>query len=481
MAEHRLERLFKPRTIAVVGISVKGKDPASGWAAGGGQYVQQYQRLGYEGKIFPIHPTADEPIMGLKPYKSLSEVPEPIDFCVIGVGPKNVPDVMEECAKVGVKFVHIFTAGFSESGEPEGIVLENRIKEIAKKGNIGIIGPNCMGLAYVPSAKLSIWPILPPKPGPVAYLSQSGVNCFQFITYGLGQGLLFSKVVSYGNAAVLDSTDYLDYLAQDPETKVICMYVEGIKDGPRFTKLVKEVNTKKPVIMWKSGVSAAGSRAAASHTGALTGSEQVWDAFFKQTGAVRVSSLEELTDVAMTFLYLKPAPKGKRIGVMLGGGGYSVQTADICSSEGLELPIFTKETQDKLKSFITVVGAGFKNPLDSEPMAERAEAMSDAVLTLNNEPNIDVIAMSTELGFLRGVEKINLLKDNLLKFAQEPNHKPLAAIMDIAMGNKEMKEATDELRKVLPRAGIPLYRTMARLVRSVAKIAEYQAFLQKAG
>jgi acyl-CoA synthetase (NDP forming) len=481
MAEHPLERLFKPRSIAVVGVSVKGKDPASGWAAGGNQYVQQYQRLGYEGKIYPVHPTVEEPIMGLKPYKSLSEVPEPIDFCVIGVGPKNVPDVMEDCAKVGVKFVHIFTAGFSESGEPEGIALENRIKEIAKRGNIGIIGPNCMGLAYVPSHKLSIWPILPPKAGPVAYLSQSGVNCFQFITYGLGQGLLFSKVVSYGNAAVLDSTDYLDYLAQDPETKLICMYVEGVNDGPRFTKLVKETNIKKPVIIWKSGVSAAGSRAAASHTGSLTGSEQVWDAFFKQTGAVRVSSLEELTDVAMTFLYLKPTPKGKRIGVMLGGGGYSVQTADLCSAEGLELPIFTKETQDKLKSFITVVGAGFKNPLDSEPMAERAEAMTDAVLTLNKEPTIDVIAMSTELGFLRGAEKINLLKDNLLKFAEEPNHKPLAAIMDIAMGNKEMREAADEMKKLLPRAGIPTYRTMARLVRSIAKIAEYQAFLQKAG
>ena len=480
MAEHRLERLFKPRTIAVVGVSVKGKDPASGWAAGGNQYVQQYQRLGYEGKIYPIHPTVEEPIMGLKPYKSLAEVPEPIDLCVIGVGPKNVPGVMEECVKVGVKFVHIFAGGFAESGEPEGFELQKQIVEIAKKGNIGIIGPNCMGLAYVPSHKLSIWPVLSPKPGSVAYLSQSGVNCFQFLTYGLGQGVLFSKAVSFGNASNLEAADYLDYLAQDPETKLICMYIEGVKDGPRFLKLVKETNAKKPVIIWKSGVSAAGARAASSHTGSLTGSEQVWDAFFKQTGAVRCSSLEELADVAMTFQLLKPAPKGNKLGVMLGGGGYSVQTADLATAAGLELPIYSKETQDKLKSFITVVGAGFKNPLDSEPMAERAEQMTDAVLTLDKESNIDAIALSTELGFLRGADKIVLFKDNMLKFAAEPNHKPLLVILDCAMGNKEMKEAADEMKKLLPRAGVPTYRTMARLITSVAKVAEYQLFLQKA-
>jgi acyl-CoA synthetase (NDP forming) len=480
--EHRMERLFNPKTMAVVGISLKGKDPASGWAAGGGQYIREYQRLGYEGHIYPIHLTATDDILGLKPYKSLLDVPEPIDFCVICVPPKAVPDVLEDCAKAGVKFAHIFSAGFSETGEPEGIELEKRVVEIAKRGNIGVIGPNCNGLAYVPSAKISMWPILPPRSGPVAYLSQSGVNCFQFITYGLGQGLLFSKVVSYGNAAVLDATDYLDYYAQDPETKVICAYIEGVKDGKRFTQLVKETNKKKPVVIWKGGVTSVGARAASSHTGALAGNEEVWDAFFKQTGAIRVSSLEELADVAMTLLYLRPRPRGNRVGVMLGGGGYSVQTADLCTKEGLELPIFSEETQKELKSFIAVTGAGFKNPLDSEPMAEHSEQIFGAIKTLSADPSIDTIIMSTELGFLRGAEKVKELTENLTQFAQDnPYKKPVAAIMDSAMARgDEMKEAVSALKKALPRAAVPLYRTMARLVRAVAKVTEYYRFCAEA-
>lgn len=482
MSEHRLERLFNPRTMAVVGISLKGKDPASGWAAGGGQYIREYQRLGYEGKIYPIHPTATEDILGLKPYRTLSEVPEPIDLCIICLPPKVVPEVMEECARVGVKFVHIFSAGFAESGEPEGIELERKIVEIAKKANIGVVGPNCMGVAYVPSAKLSIWPILPPKSGPVAYISQSGVNCFQFITYGLGQGLLFSKVISYGNAAVLDATDYLDYLAQDAETRIICMYLEGVRDGRKFTQLVKETNKQKPIVIWKTGTTKFGARAVASHTGALAGSEEVWDAFFKQTGAIRVGSLEELTDVAMTLLYLRPRPRGNRVGVMLGGGGYSVQTADLCAKEGLELPVFSEETQRELKSFIPVIGAGFKNPLDSEPMAEHSEAIFRAVKTLMADPSVDIIIMSTELGFLRGAEKVRELTANLTQFVKDnPYKKPIAAIMDSAMvRGDDMKEAVSELRKALPMASIPIYRTMARLVRAVARVTEYYGFLKKA-
>jgi len=338
-----------------------------------------------------------------------------------------------------------------------------------------------MGIAYVPSAKLSIWPILPPRSGPVAYISQSGVNCFQFITYGLGQGLLFSKVVSYGNAAVLDATDYLDYLAQDPETRIICIYIEGVRDGSKFTQLVKETNKKKAVVIWKTGITGVGARAAASHTGALAGSEEVWDAFFKQTGAIRVNSLEELTDVAMTLLYLRPRPRGNRVGVMLGGGGYSVQTADLCAKEGLDLPIFSEETQKELKGFIPVTGAGFKNPLDSEPMAEHSEAIFKALKTLIADPAIDIVVMSTELGFLRGAEKVKELSDNLTQFAKDnPYKKPIAAIMDSAMARgDEMKEAVSGLRKALPMAAIPIYRTMARLVRALSKATEYYRFREE--
>ena len=478
-AEHKLERMFNPRSIAVVGISTK--EAGSGWAAGGMQFVTQYQRLGYEGKIYPIHPTATEPLGGLQPCPSLAAVPEPIDLVVICVRNTVVPSVLEECAKVGAKNIHIFSSGFSEMGEPEGMELQKQIVDIAEKGGLRVVGPNCMGVAYVPSAKLSVWPILPPKSGPVAYVSQSGVNCFQFITYGLSVGLFFSKVISYGNACVLDSTDYLDYLAQDEETKIICMYAEGVKDGQRFTKLVKEVNKKKPVVIWKAGISEVGARAAASHTGALAGSEKVWDAFFKQTGAIRVNSLDELADVAMTLSYMNPPPQSRRVGVMLGGGGYSVQTADLCGREGLELPMFSKGTIEKLKTIVPLVGTGFKNPLDSEPMAESSSMIMQSVEALAADPQIDTVIMSSELGFLRKPERIIELKDNLSKYVKEnPYKKSFAAILETAMVSKDMKEPADELRKGMPRAGVPVHRTMARLLRAVAKVAEYHEFQRKA-
>jgi len=430
--------------------------------------------MGFTGRIHPINPKATE-IAGLKAYPSLASVPDPIDLVIVSVPAPAVPAVLEDCIVAGAKNIHIFTAGFEETGEPEGEELGRRIREIAHRGGLRVVGPNCMGL-YVPSANLAYWPEGCTESGPVAFLSQSGRLAQDWAEYAQGYGVRFSKVISYGNALTLDCTDFLEYLATDPETKIIGMYLEGVRDGQKFARQVKEINRQKPVIVWKGGLTEPGSRAVASHTGALGGEGAIWSAFFKQTGAIRADSLEEIADLTMTFLYLKP-PGGRRVALMGVGGGISVASADICAWEGFQVPTLTAKTRRELRGFVPPAGNSIRNPLDIAVALLNPTNFERTLELIANDPLIDVLLIGRHWFMTRygPPDMHQKLTEVLIRFAKR-NNKPLVVALQTYTDDPEVRSKQTKIRAELLGAGIPVYDSQQRASRALAKFIQYHEF-----
>lgn len=478
------EIAFNPKTVAVVGASRKAL-PFS-------DFVGILKNAGFPGRIYPInHKAVGEEIHGLKVYPDLVSVPEPIDLVTIAVPPHAIPSVLEDCIAANARNIQIYTAGFKEAGDEEGIALEEKLKEIAERGRLRIVGPNCMGL-HVPAAGLTTWISFDPEPGPVAMLAQSGGHAGQFVFDAPLHRIHLSKVISYGNAAVLDSTDFLEYLATDPETEIICMYLEGVSDGRKLTTLVREINKTKPVIIWKGGTTESGAIAAASHTGALGGELAVWDAFFKQTGAVRVDGRYELLDVAMTFRYLRPLASN-RVALVGGGGGNSVAGADICARAGLELPTLSEKTRQEMGSFIPREGSIIRNPVDIAMAMADLNSLTRSIECAIADPSIDaaILILSPGLFFLKAAidpasqmiaiqeaadKQARIILDPLIKLDHENAHrKPLVMVFreDLA---RFLPGQEDKLRQGLLKEGIPVYHSLQRASRAMGKFIRYHQF-----
>ena len=292
---HPLDYIFHPRSIAVVGISA---DFPKIWIKM--LYLDSLLHKGYPGQIYLVNPKGGE-MEGLPIYRTLKDIPGPVDHVVVSIPAPYTPKLMEECRDIGVKVVHVFSSGYAETGEPDRIELQNRLVEIARQGNMRIIGPNCLGL-YYPGGRIGLSPDFPMEPGPVGYLCQSGGNVSYGVRHAAARGLRFSKVVSYGNACDINECDLLDYFAEDPETRVIAAYIEGVKDGARLIKALNKAAAAKPVVVFKGGFTGGGLRAAASHTGSLAGTDVAWDTLIRQAGAIRVYSVEEMVDMLVALL-----------------------------------------------------------------------------------------------------------------------------------------------------------------------------------
>ena len=467
-----LDVVFHPKVVAMVGVSAKASRGV-GMVGSGSGFIGSYEELGFQGRIHPVNPKVTE-ILGRKTYPAVSAIPEPVDLVIISVPAAAVPDVLEDCIVAGAKNIHMFTAGFEETGEPEGIELGNRIREIARRGGLRIIGPNCMGL-YVPAAKIGPFSGLPRESGPVAFLSQSGGHLNWFSHYGQRYGLRFSKGISFGNAYVLDSTDYLEFLATDPETRLICMYLEGVKDGRKLLSQVREICRTKPVILLKAGLTKAGSRAVASHTASLAGEDAVWAGFFAQTGAVQVPSLEEMAEMAMTFQCL-PSPAGKRVAVIVLGGGSSVASADICSREGLDVPALTEETQNELKKFISLAGASVPNPLDTGSALRDVSLLQREIELVAADPNIDMLIVRPHLDMigLAGSGQVDRGISFLADFARNnPYGKPVALTFYSFLNDPEEIALRAKFESELSNEGVAVYDSLASASRALFRYYRY--------
>ncbi|MFQ5826522.1 MAG: CoA-binding protein, partial [Dehalococcoidia bacterium] len=350
--------MFYPRSVAVAGASSRPE------MTPGKRFVQALLESDYGGGVYPLNSTGGE-VLGLRAYTSILDVPEPVDHVICSIPAPRTPQLMRECVAKGVKVVHLFTAGFSETGTEEGRRLEAEIVSLARQGGIRIVGPNGMGL-LCPDSGLSFFTTVLARGGPVAFLSQSGGNAQEVIQAGGSRGLGFSKVISYGNAADLNEADFLGYLARDTASEIIAAYIEGVRDGQRFAQALAEASETKPVIVLKGGRTTAGTRAANSHTGSLAGNSAIWHALCRQTGTMEVQSLDELVDLLVAFMYLS-LPQGRRVGVVGMGGGRSVLSSDECESAGLIVPQFSMEVRQSLSEIIPEAGTSVRNPIDSAP------------------------------------------------------------------------------------------------------------------
>jgi acyl-CoA synthetase (NDP forming) len=468
-----IEEIFHPRSIAVIGARSNESIENDGW-------VSRLVSFGFPGTIYPINPKASE-IMGLKAYPNIKDVPGPVDLAIFNVPFRISDKIIADCAAKGVKCCHVYTAGFSETEKPEGIRLQNEIERIAKEAGIRVIGPNCMGL-YYPQGGLTFGRMFSKKPGPVAFVSQSGASASRVVTEGHERGINFSKVVSYGNAIDLDGTDFIEYLSTDPETQVIASYLEGVKDGRRYFNVIRECTRRKPVITLKAGTTEGGSRAAASHTAVLAGSEIIWGAFFRQTGVIRVNDLEELLDVAMTFIHLR-RPAGRRVGIVGRGGGLGVVATDLCEKAGLKVPPFHLDTQKRLEQLIPDAGTSARNPVEPDKgLAAWAAFYEEGLKVIDKDPNIDFILTHLGIDIYGGTgdrlhQSLNETIRILLNLTQQLS-KPLVIVL-YAGERAETIQAVLQARQKCLEAGIPVYPTVPSAAKAIHRFITYHEFLER--
>ena len=358
--DHPLDPIFHPRATAIVGVSSRPNHR--------GGFLSALMEAGYHEHhgLYPVNPKLDE-IEGLQCYPGVLDCPDPVDHVISQIPADGTALLIDQCIKKGVRSVHFYTAGYSETGNEARADLEAEIVRKARAAGVRLIGPNCMGL-YVPGVGLTFMGGFPQEPGNVFLASQSGANAGDIIGTLARRGVRFSKAVSYGNAADIQPQDLFDYAAEDPQTEVVIAYMEGVPNGPAFFQALKKCAAVKPTILLKGGLSAAGARAANSHTGSLAGSRDIFEAVCRQTGAIRAETLDELIDLVIAVGTGVRRVAGRGVALVAGGGGFAVLSADAIASHGLDVPPLPEPAQDKLRQFVPMAGASVRNPIDSNVM-----------------------------------------------------------------------------------------------------------------
>jgi acyl-CoA synthetase (NDP forming) len=332
-----LDPLFDPKSVAHIGAT----NNTNKW---GYSTITSLMQT-YKGPIYPVNVHEDQ-IQGLKAYKKVTDIPGQVDLAVFTIPSERVAAAMEDCVQKGVKSAVIISAGFAEIG-PEGKKLQDEVLSIARRGNIRFIGPNCMGYWSASSSLAAFMMPLLVRDGPLAFVSQGGNVGAAVVVAGYERGLGFHRYVSCGCAADVQIEDYIEHFGKDPSVKVIMAYIEGLNDGARFMDIVKKITPTKPVIILKPGKTEAAAKAIKSHSGAMAGSDEVYDAAFKKMGAIRVEDTEEMLDIAIGFL-TQPLPKGRYVAIITPGGSYGVLCAQACEEGGLRVVRLPHETIEEL-------------------------------------------------------------------------------------------------------------------------------------
>lgn len=470
---NRLDRAFNPHCVAVVGDKKQG----------GYSWLKSMST--FKGKVYSVQIDENElpgiQELGVPNYRSLLDIPEPVDYVVCAVPRAVSPRIVQDCIVKGVGGVTLFTSGFAETGTEEGIRLQKAITEMARGSGLVLIGPNCMGIFNPSLGVRHSVDQYAGDGGPVGFISQSGTHATYFSLVGAVNGVRVSKSVSYGNAVVLDSPDYLEYLARDEATRVIGMYIEGVKDGQRFFRTLKEVAYTKPVLIWKGGMTQAGTRATASHTGQLAESATVWEVVMRQCGAIKVDSLEEMVDAIKALLYIKPTI-GSRVGLIAMTGGQSVVITDTFARAGLEVPLLTEKSYQQFATWFTVVGGSYKNPLDvssnffrvPDPLGNLLKMLN----TLDADENVDIVALELSVAFMAGIQQkdpgfLSKMSQVLADFKQRSAK---AFLVILIAGHREAWAI--DIREHLMKAGIPGYPSFDRGARALRKAVDYYRFLE---
>jgi len=449
-----IKNFFEPNSIAVLGASATpGKV--------GHDVLKNLIKSNYRGKVYPINPKSSE-IQSLKAYPNLIDIDEDIDLLIYIIPPQFILSTLDDCKKKNIGSVIVISAGFKETGLT-GAKIEREMLKRAKELNIHILGPNCLGLIDTSSnLNATFAPGMPAK-GTIAFFSQSGALCIAILDWALGEGIGFSKFISLGNKADLNEIDFMRFLAEDESTKVILGYLEGIEDGRTFIQVAREVSKKKPIIITKSGGTAAGAKAASSHTGSLAGSERSIRAAFQQAGIIRADTVSELFDYALAFA-CQPIPKGSHIAILTNSGGPGIMAADAVERYKLSLASFSKETQDGLRSFLPTI-ASIYNPVDiiGDASADRYYKSLELIL---NDPNVDgvlvILTPTAVIDIKETAEKVSNLSSK--------NGKP---VLTSFMGKVSVEKGI----KILQSKKIPNYNYPESAIKAFRIMSDYQNWL----
>ena len=452
------ESIFlSPKSIAIIGASDKRGSV--------GATITSNIMNGFKGTVFPISPTR-ETVFYKKAYKTVLEVPKPIDLAVIVIKNTLVADVLEECGKKKVKGVIIITAGFKEVDE-EGAKREQQIKDIAKKYNIQIIGPNCLGVMNLDPKTMmnSTFLKVTPKSGKIALVSQSGAICAALVEDASAQGIGFSAVVSLGNKAAMSEVDVLKMLAEHKQTRVIVMYLEDMGNGQEFLKVCKNITKKlkKPVLVLKSGRSPEGAKAAMSHTGALMGSDEIYEALLKQSGAIRVDTMEELFDYATAFSK-QPLPTGGDLVIVSNAGGHAIISTDVCSKLKIKMANIDS-IRPKIDAVIPPWGSS-RNPVDIVGDADFNRFRNVLERVLNHPKVGSVISMCTPSGTLNYDKLANVIVEMSKKYKKTM----LASLMGLDEGITN--------REILAAGDVPYYNYAEGAIRTLAAMLKFSDWVK---
>ena len=455
----QLDRALNPRTVAVVGdVGARG--------------YRWLKCMSPAAKVYSVQVDPKEipgiEALGFTNYKSLTEIPDEVDYVLMAV-PRTVAHiVLRDAIAKQVGGVAMFTSGFAETNTPEGFALQDRVTQMARDANLVLIGPNCMGL-YNPALGVRFGENQAVGfEGDVVFLSQSGGLAGDFVSGAHAAGVPVRKVLSFGNGTVLHHPDYLEYFAAEEGTKFIAMYVEGMRDGERFLRVLRETTLRKPVVLWKGGLTDAGRRAAASHTASLAGAADIWDAVARQTGAIQATSVAELVDLLKALRLLAPFT-GDGMGLTGGSGGQSVAMADTFSRAGLRVPALTKGSYDRLSSWFSVVGASYGNPIDLGSNRAEIDTVMDV---LAKDANVDCIAMQFRVAQGGGGFEAQVAS---LARCKEQTDKPIAAILHSPTPFEDgpaMAALDARLREI----GVPSFAGYERAASAIAKVRAYYRF-----
>jgi acyl-CoA synthetase (NDP forming) len=465
----QLDYIFKPRSIAVIGAS----DVFRKW---GYLMVERPLNTGFKGKIYPINKKKSS-ILGLTTYPSVSAVPGEIDLAVLTTPTAAVPDLLAECIEKGVKGAVVITAGFAEAGD-SGRELDNRMVEVARSGGIRLVGPNCMGI-WSAAGQLSLCFPSAPKSGPIAFVSQSGTFGVAIAQVASEKGYGLSKFISIGNQSDLEVADYLEYLSDDEDTKVIVLYLEGLKDGRHFYDVARQVVRKKPIIVYKAGRSAAGARATMSHTASIAGSRDIFSSVCRQAGLLEVHESFHLFEMAEALVGLPLAP-GNRVAI-LGSGGQGVVGTDACSSLGLELPELDPETSEGINALLPAHAPPARNPIDFAGSSRTALQEAEIIEKLLKLHYID--------GVISNVPVSPQIWDKTLKIDRDSDTIPDAVKVAVdgarvyaSLPEKYRKPViclrfrrleNDIMEDILMEGGIPIYDTPEQCARAMSALVRY--------
>jgi acyl-CoA synthetase (NDP forming) len=461
--------IFNPRLVAIIGASPH--DLAT--------LAQVKTKI--RDHLFLVNPKYTE-VLGKKCYPSILDVESEIDYVILGVSASALPKVLEECIQKSVKVAQIFTAGFSETGTPEGIEREKKLKRMAA-GRIRIIGPNCLGV-YCPSSGLSIIPEAPAEEGHVGVVAQSGSVAESFSYFANTKNLRFSKVVSYGNAVDLDSSDFLEYLADDPDTNIIALYIEGTRNAARLKTALAKAAKQKPVIAIKGGMTEQGMRAATSHTASLAGAPEIWRSLFRQTGVLQVESFDEMVNIVMAF-DTSPLPAGRAVAMITNSGGFSVIQTDLCVKAGIEVPRFSQGTIKGLRVLVPLAGTSIGNPLDAWPIYYNISSsgnVADIIKIVSSDPNIhSLIFQFDQFRYLRRVlgQKVETHMKQLIdlmvegcQHSREKEKKPvlITVSLDPYLEDEEERHYNLMIKRAFAAKGFPVYSTLDAAIKALSNL-----------